>query len=150
MSSLLSLSFASALNSSSLARVSVRYFADVAVTMRPVRGTGLSQLQRTALRAARKKQATKMLEQHKADASGAGRGGAKLVMSRYIWYLSVGLPTGLLVWGFSDENSPPAQFCRMIGLTDFIRTYTDEIAKPAHNKLLPDWSQVSELPYYYS
>jgi hypothetical protein len=54
----------------------------------------------------------------------------------------VAVPATLLVWGSSDENSPPAKFSEMIGLTGFIRSFTDEIAKPSHNKLLPDWSQV--------
>jgi hypothetical protein len=54
----------------------------------------------------------------------------------------VGVPSAILIWGFSDENSPPAQFSRMVGLTDFIGRYTEEIARPSHTKLLPDWSQV--------
>jgi hypothetical protein len=138
----------------SLAARSVRYFADAAAAPpRPVRGTGISLSQRAALRAARKERATKMLEQQKAETSGTGgtsgstgtSSRTNLAMSRYIWYLSVGVPSVLLVWGFGDENSPPAKLCRVVGLTDFIRSYTDEIAKPSHNKLLPDWSQVSKL-----
>jgi hypothetical protein len=38
-----------------------------------------------------------------------------------------------------DENSPPAQLSRLIGLTDKF----DEFAKPTRTKLLPDWNQVS-------
>jgi hypothetical protein len=74
--------------------------------------------------------------------SSGGGGGTSIIMSRYVWYLSVGVPSALLLWGFSDENSPPAQFSRMIGLTDFVGQYTEEIARPSHTKLLPDWSQV--------
>jgi hypothetical protein len=63
--------------------------------------------------------------------------------SKWVWYAAVGVPTALLIWGLSDENSPPAKFTEMIGLTGFIHSFTDEIAKPSHEKLLPDWSQVS-------
>jgi hypothetical protein len=63
--------------------------------------------------------------------------------SKWIWYAAVGVPSALLIWGLSDENSPPAKFTEMIGLTGFIHSFTDEIAKPSHEKLLPDWSQVS-------
>lgn len=146
MSSLLVLSFTVVRRSASLAH-SARNFADSAAAAAPTRsvrrGTGVTPLQRAALRAARKEPANLRLEQQKAQLAGGSR--TNLAMSRYIWYLSVGLPSALLVWGFSDENSPPAQFCRMIGLTSFVRSYTDEIAKPSHNKLLPDWSQVREL-----
>jgi len=129
---------------------------------RPVRGTNISPTERAALRAARKERAIKVIEQQKSGSADAGStvataeaGGAvssstasssssrtNLAMSRYIWYLSVGVPSVLLVWGFSDENSPPAKLSRAVGLTNFVRSYTDEIARPAHNKLLPDWSQV--------
>jgi hypothetical protein len=137
-----------------------RFFTNVATTdaatsagQRAARSS-ITLTERAALRAARKERATKfMAEQHKTtDASsggGAVAGGVtrtNLAMSHYIWYLSVGIPAGLLIWGFNDEKSPPAQFCRMTGITDFVRSYTDVIAKPAHNKLLPDWSQVCCTP----
>jgi hypothetical protein len=118
-----------------------------AVKQRPVRRTGMTLTERAAVRAARKEQATKFMAEHQkttTDGSSTGRAAhTNLAMSQYIWYLSVGIPAGLLVWGFNDENSPPAQFCHVTGITAFIRSYTDAIAKPAHNKLLPDWSQVS-------
>ena len=41
-----------------------------------------------------------------------------------------------------DPDSPPAKFSELIGLTGLIKSFTDEIAKPSHEKLLPDWSQV--------
>jgi hypothetical protein len=126
-----------------------RRFTTVGATdagQRTARGT-ITLAERAALRAARKERATKfMAEQQKTtDAPGGGSGGStrtNLATSHYIWYLSVGIPAGLLIWGFNDENSPPAQFCRVTGITDFVRSYTDVIAQPAHNKLLPDWSQV--------
>lgn len=128
---------------------SVRNFADAATTnlARPVRGSSISLQERAALRAARKERATKMLEQQKTETSGGTQGSSlsNLARSHYFWHVCVGVPSALLVWGFADENSLPAKFCRMIGLTDFIRSYTEEIAKPSHNKLLPDWSQVREL-----
>jgi hypothetical protein len=135
-----------------LARSSVRNFADGAAT-RPQRPVGITPQQRAALRAARKERASKALaQQHKpSGTTGAAVGttatsgtaaSSPLAMSRWVWYVATFIPSALLVWGFSDENSPPAKFCEMIGLTNFVKSYTDEIAKPSHNKLLPDWSAV--------
>lgn len=104
--------------------------------------------ERAALRAARKERAAQLLQQHQKEAGDAVASNAgsvatkRFLASRWIWYAAVGVPSALLVWGFSDENSPPAKLAEMIGLTGFIRNYTDEIAKPSHDKLLPDWSQV--------
>lgn len=132
-----------------------RCFASSAVTAaRPVRRTNVSPAERAALRAARKERASKVLEQQQQQqhlqqqtanstaAAGVGTTRTNMAMSRYIWYLSVGVPSILLAWGFSDENSPPAKLSRAVGLTGYIRSYTDEIAKPAHTKLLPDWAHV--------
>jgi hypothetical protein len=119
---------------------------------RPVRNAGITLAERAALRAARKERATKFManQQHQQGGGHATNGGSSgratstnLATSHYIWYLGVGIPTGLLVWGLNDENSPPAQFCRITGITGFIRSYTDEISKPVYDKLLPDWSQVN-------
>jgi hypothetical protein len=66
-------------------------------------------------------------------------------MSRWAWYLGLGVPTALLVWGFQDENSPPAKLSRMVGLTGLIESYADRLAKPSFDKLLPDWSQVRAI-----
>jgi hypothetical protein len=110
--------------------------------------------ERAALRAARRERAAEMLQKEKQGAGVAGEasatGGAgsstkQFLASRYIWYLSVGVPSVLLAWGLSDENSPPAKFSQLIGLSGLIESFTDEIAKPSHNKLLPDWSQVRSL-----
>ena len=111
----------------------------------------ISTEQRAALRKARKEQATKILEgANRQGAEGTpgsitavkGSQGGRLFMSKYIWYIALGVPTVALVWGLSDENSPPAKFSRMIGLTGLIESYTEEIVKPIHTKLLPDWSEV--------
>ena len=120
---------------------------------RPVRNTGITLEERAKLRAVRKERATKfMADQQQVGGDGAqaikggsGRGITRtnLATSHYIWYLGVGVPAGLLIWGFNDENSPPAQFCRVTGITSFIRSYTDVISKPVYDKLLPDWSQVN-------
>ena len=122
---------------------------------RPVRNTAITEVERAKLRAVRKERATKfMADQQQGGSEGAvgsssssakGVTRTNLATSHYLWYLSVGIPAGLLIWGFNDENSPPAQFCRMTGITSFIRSYTDEIAKPVYDKLLPDWSQVNFL-----
>lgn len=121
--------------------------------IRPARRSNVSAEERVSLRAARKERASRVLEQQQATKLGETTAGTKvattsttkapnIIMSRYFWYLSVGVPSAVLIWGFSDENSPPAQFSRMIGLTDLVIRYTEDIAKPSHARLLPDWSQV--------
>jgi hypothetical protein len=67
---------------------------------------------------------------------------SSLAMSRWIWSLGLGIPTGLLVWGIGDDTSPPARFSKFIGLTGLIHGYADHLARPSFDKLLPDWSQV--------
>ena len=131
---------------------------------RPSRRTvGLEE--RAQLRAARKERATRLLQQQQQQqqqlqsasegtaTSPAGSSAAvasskppSLAWSRWIWYLGLGIPTGLLVWGFQDEASPPAKFAKFIGLTGLIQGYTDQLAKPSYDKLLPDWSQVRTHP----
>ena len=118
-----------------------RRFSDV---VRPTRS--VSAQERIALRAARKERAAKVLGTGTAAAAG-GRG---FVGNKYFWYASVIIPSGILVWGLSDENSPPAQFCELIGLTGFLQKYIDGIAKPSHEKLLPDWSQVCVFCHFIS
>jgi hypothetical protein len=105
--------------------------------------------ERTKLRAARKERATRILQQSQGTASssastgGANKSSARLtLLSRYMWQVGLGVPTLLLVWGISDEKSPPAKFAEMIGLTDFIDDVMEQFSKPAHNKLLPDWNTV--------
>jgi hypothetical protein len=105
--------------------------------------------QRAAIRAARKEQATQTLQQAQgaaASASGTSAAARPLLSpfwSRWMWYIGLGVPTVLISWGFQDDKSPPAQFSRMIGLSGWIGTYTDQMAKPSHDKLLPDWADVS-------
>jgi hypothetical protein len=125
-------------------KTAIRRFSDAIPHMKPV-----SKEERLAFRAARKERAARVLQQAKggeggsvAPVSSSSSGTRSFASSKYMWYASVGVPSALLVWGFSDSNSPPAKFCRMIGLTGFIESYTNEIAKPSHDKLLPDWSQV--------
>jgi hypothetical protein len=108
----------------------------------------ISSQERAALRAARRERAAQHLQNQQKEAGDAAASSAgsiatnRFLASRWIWYAAVGVPSALLVWGFSDENSPPAKLSEMIGLTGLVRGYTDEIAKPSHDKLLPDWSQV--------
>ena len=114
----------------------------------------VSKEERVALRAARRERATQMLQQEAQSSQGgsaaissssASVGGKQVVSSRWIWYLGMGIPTVLLVWGLNDESSPPAKLSELIGLTGLIKSYTDQIAKPSHEKLLPDWSQVTAM-----
>ena len=120
--------------------------ATAAIPKRPIRKVVTKQ-EREALRAARKERAAKMMKsQGGSGEEGAQGSGASAVSlqakSRWIWYVSVAVPSALLVWGFNDENSPPAKFSEMIGLTQMIRNFSEDFAKPSHDKLLPDWSQV--------
>lgn len=62
---------------------------------------------------------------------------------RLVFGLGLGIPTLLLAWGVFDENSPPAKFASYLGLDDVVESY----AKPAHEKLLPNWNDVSYFVY---
>jgi hypothetical protein len=123
------------------ALVSRRSFAD-AFLSRPVRQT-VTLEERQALRRARKEQAAKLLQQGastESTQSSAVHLSSK--HSRWVWYIGVSVPTAILVWGFNDEKSPPAKLSEFIGLTALIRTFSEDFARPSHDKLLPDWSQV--------
>ncbi|KAL3907241.1 MAG: hypothetical protein SGILL_008951, partial [Bacillariaceae sp.] len=127
----------------------VRRFADVVRPTNPV-----TKEERIVLRAARKERAAQVLQKAKgiegeaaAASSSSSSSANSFLSSKYMWYASVGVPSALLIWGFSDPNSPPAKFCKMIGLTGFVESYTNEIAKPSHDKLLPDWSQMPNVPH---
>lgn len=132
---------ARAASSQSLRSAVRRRFADVAA---PVRKE-VSAEERAVLRAARKARASKAMQQPGQDAPAAT---AQISAARvkWFWYLGVIVPTGLFAWGYNDENSPPAKFCQMIGLSNFVKSYTDEISKPSHEKLLPDWNQMPNVP----
>jgi len=128
----------SALKSRALHNVNstgIRRFSEVVRPTKPV-----TPAERLALRAARKERASKLLNAESAASSG-------FVGNKYFWYASFIIPSGILVWGFRDENSPPAKFAEMIGLTGLLNTYIDNIAKPSHEKLLPDWSQMPNVPH---
>ena len=119
---------------------------------RPIR-RAVTQEERTVLRAERKERATRVLKEQQGGAAAteaASTGGASrtsLKFSRWMWYAGVGVPSALLVWGLNDHDSPPAKFSRMIGLTGLVSGFTDGIAKPSHDKLLPDWSQMPNVPH---
>ena len=110
----------------------------------PIIRKEITKEERAALRAARRERAAEVLQAQAGETAVSASSSTtnKMMASRWIWYAAVGLPSAIFVWGFSDENSPPAKFSKMIGLTGLIQSYTDEIAKPSHDKLLPDWSQV--------
>lgn len=109
----------------------------------------VSKEERVALREARRERANKFIqEQAGVEGSGdaASSGASKRILaSKWSIYAAVGIPSALLAWGVSDANSPPAHFSRLIGLTGLIESWTDEYVKPAHDKLLPDWSQVCQF-----
>lgn len=122
-----------------------RRFSNVTGVVRPKHR--VTAQERTALREARKERAAKFLDKAvEGGSSGAAGGKRGFVANKYFWYASFIVPTGILVWGLRDESSPPAKFAELIGLTGFLQTYIDDIAKPSHDKLLPDWSQMPNVP----
>lgn len=126
----------------------VRRFSDAVA--KPVRKS-VSMEERAANRAARKERASKFLAQARgtplqdgsASIPAAGR---SMLASRWVWYAGVAVPAGLIFWGYNDETSPPSRFSEAIGLTDWISGWTDQFAQPSHEKLLPDWSQMPNVP----
>lgn len=130
----------------------VRKFSDAgAAATKPVRRQSVSMEERAANRAARKERASKFLAQARGDplidgtSSIPAAAGRSVLASRWVWYAGVAVPVGLIVWGYNDETSPPARLSDAIGMTDWISGWTDQFAQPSHEKLLPDWSQVSEI-----
>jgi hypothetical protein len=123
-----------------------RRFSEVAAG--PVRRS-VSMEERAALRAARRERANKVLAQARGTPSensvAASIPGSSLLATRWVWYLGVTVPAVLLAWGYNDENSPPAKLSKAIGLTAWLTSWTDRFAQPSHDKLLPDWSQVSTI-----
>jgi hypothetical protein len=137
-------------------RLQSRFLADAISSRGGSGGTVIrhtvSKEQRVQLRAARRERAAQTMQELQAKEGGqsiasssASKGSTtgQRFASRWIWYLGFGIPSALLVWGLNDENSPPAKLSELIGLTSLITSFTDQIAKPAHEKLLPDWSQAS-------
>lgn len=104
--------------------------------------------ERTAQRQARREQAVQSMEGSANTSSKAAPAvpAKKPIDSRIAFGLGVGVPTALLAWGIADEESPPAQFAKMIGLTGLIEGYGDTFARPSRDKLLPDWP----VSYYIS
>lgn len=120
------------------------------------RGT-ISKEQRAVLRATRKEQAAQVLEKEvgAGEAAAVGTSSKKAVSSgssisgstvRWMWYAGAGVPTLLLAWGIYDNESPPGMFAEMIGLTGLIRSSTQKFTDPISNKLIPDWSQMPNVP----
>lgn len=108
--------------------------------------------ERAARRAARKERANAYLSSIGSGAAAEGAattgkvaeatssGGLGFDTTKFGWYAAVLIPTAFIGWGVYDEESPPAQLSRFIGLADRF----EEFAKPARTKLLPDWNQVSK------
>ena len=118
----------------------------------------VSKSEREMLRKARKERAAQTMEAEKSGESAAttvstSLGTKKSILSdsRFVFGIGVGVPTLLLGWGIYDENSPPAKFSQLIGLTAQITSIADEYARPNYAKLLPDWADVSSFHYtlYY-
>ena len=127
----------------------------VAAATRPARRS-VTPAERATLRAARKERANAALlaqasTSAEASAGSNGRLGQvtrTVVGNRWFWYVAVTLPTGLLVWGVRDEESPPAKFSKWIGLTDKIISLSEDYTKPNHDKLLPEWAHVRSVAIF--
>ena len=130
----------------------------------------VSPVERTELRSARKKQADATLRQAQQRESVSPTSNAttnspdlnsttvlvsskKPWDSRIVYGFGVGIPTILLSWAIYDDQSPPAQLARTIGITRLIDDIVEDFAKPSRPKLLPDWSQVCKTfmlqPFFY-
>lgn len=123
-----------------------RKFADVADLAPPLIRKKVSLEERAALRAARKARASQVLGGTEAKGASSSTNRMTAMPVRFgwwVWGLGLAVPTGLFAWAYTDETSPPARFFEMVGLTAFIKQYTDPIMLPVHEKLLPDWNQVS-------
>jgi len=106
----------------------------------------VSKEERAALRAARRERAAQALKELDGTPSTEARTN-RILMSKWVWYAGLGVPSALLVWGISDENSPPAKFSEIIGLTGLINSVSEKYKKPSHDKLIPDWSQMPNVPH---
>lgn len=123
---------------------------------RPVRPTSMTAVERATLRASRKERAAQVLQQAqegtgatgtaKSSSSSSSSMLSSPQTSRWMWYLGMGVPTILITWAVQDENSPPAQLAKTIGLTDSIANLTDPYAQPVYDKLLPDWADMPNVP----
>lgn len=116
------------------------------------RPVNVSKEERLQLRAARKERAAQTLAAvQNASENEAAKQAIKPKVSpqsvKYYWYAGFGLPTALIAWSIYDAESPPAKLAKYIGLTRLIHSFSDEYAKPARPKLLPDWNHMPNVPH---
>ena len=116
--------------------------------------------QRAALRAARKDQAAQVISKETSTANQAASASSSSSSSslssagtsfsastvRMLWYAGAGVPTLLLAWGIYDSESLPAKFAEFIGITSVIKGFTKQYTDPISTKLVPDWSQMPNVP----
>jgi hypothetical protein len=123
-----------------------RKLANVTDAASPLIRRVVSLEERAFLRAERKARASQILKPAGKESTMASSSGMQIPANyiSYAWFLGLMVPTGLFAWGYNDETSPPARFSEMVGLTAWIQSVTDPVAMPAHEKLLPDWNQVSQ------
>lgn len=124
----------------------------------------VSKEERARLRAERKTRAADALRRARKDqapeSTGAEIGGPAAAAAaaaspsvsaqnyRYLTYAGLVVPTALLGWAAYDpEDSPPAKALSFLGVTGYVRSIVDDFARPAHEKLLPDWSQMPNVPH---
>ena len=68
--------------------------------------------------------------------------------TRYLMHGGLTIPAILISWAIYDpDDSPPGKFFNWIGISSVITNFVDEFAQPAHAKLLPDWSQMPNVPH---
>lgn len=113
----------------------------------------VSKYQRETLRLARKTRAMELVQSSTSNASssGAGAGAATNTIrstknTKWFWYLGFGVPTGLVIWGVLDDNSPLSKLASLLGVKSYFDEFADFYAKPCRDQLLPDWSQMPNVP----
>eukprot|EP00590_Aulacoseira_subarctica_P011654 CAMPEP_0172424380 /NCGR_PEP_ID=MMETSP1064-20121228/24769_1 /TAXON_ID=202472 /ORGANISM="Aulacoseira subarctica , Strain CCAP 1002/5" /LENGTH=445 /DNA_ID=CAMNT_0013166417 /DNA_START=165 /DNA_END=1502 /DNA_ORIENTATION=+ len=115
----------------------------------------VSKEERSQLRVTRKERAAQTLAAVQKASNNEAAAGTKEAIKpkvsakslKYYWYAGFGIPTALIAWGIYDESSPPAKVAKFVGISDLIHSFSDEYAKPARPKLLPDWSQMPNVPH---
>jgi len=121
----------------------------------PSQRKAVSAGQREQLRLARKSRAMDLLQSGAKPSLGAaskegGQSSSNIMKSKlsgkWFWYLGFGIPTGLVLWTVLDENSPMNKLASLLGIKPIVDEFANYYAKPSREKLLPDWSQMPNVP----
>ncbi|GAX16154.1 hypothetical protein FisN_3Hh365 [Fistulifera solaris] len=114
------------------------------------RPTNITAAERAALRAARRERGRQLLQQQEQSTTQqveTTKWHNRVAGSRWLWYVGLLVPTAIITWAVQDEDSPPARLAEAMGLAGWIRNKFEEMAVPQYDKLLPDWSQMPNVPH---